>query len=110
MKYYVFANRFDKSGKYGESTESSPRCYRLSITAARKEAYHIVRDMKVARCIIKTETGIDVGEVTMHHAGHFEGTRFFYPDYYGYYKGKKNKTKWHKYVLKADGSLGKGMW
>ena len=108
MRYYVFANEYDRSGKYGERTETAPRCYRLTITAARKEAYYIVRDVKVARCVIKTETGIKVGEVTEHHAGHFEGTRFFYPDYYGYYKN--SKMKYHKYFLKADGTLGKGTW
>ncbi len=108
MRYYVFANGYDKNGKYGERTETTPRCYRLTISAARKEAYHIVRDVKVARCIIRTETGIDVGEVLEHHAGAFEGKRFFYPDYYGYYKNSKNRYR--KYALKADGTLGKGLW
>lgn len=108
MRYYVYVNVYDKSGKYGERTVQTPRCYRLTISAARKEAYHIVKNVGVARCVIKTETGIEVGEVTMHHAGIFEGKRFFYPDYQGYYKNSKNRYR--KYLLKSDGTIGKGMW
>ena len=108
MRYYVYATEYDRNGRYGERTERVPRCYRLTITAARKEAYHIVRDVSVARCIIRTETGMDVGEVIQHHAGAFEGKRFFYPDYQGYYKNSKNRYR--KYVLKSDGTIGKGMW
>ncbi len=83
-----------------------------TITAARKAAYSIVSREHVDRCVIKigdgTSDGIDVGEVLMHHAGAFEGKRFFYPDYHGYYKG--SRAQWHKYILKADGTIGKGMW
>ena len=108
MKYYVFANGYDSKTSSGIRRESGPRCYRLSITAARKEAYHIVRDVKVNRCEIITENGVIVGEVLQHHAGFYEGKRFFYPDYHGYYKN--SKMKFHKYFLKADGTLGKGTW
>lgn len=108
MRYYVFVNRYDRTAKYGERTETRPRTFRLTISSARKEAMRIVRDTAVARCVIRNENGVDVGEVTMHHAGAFEGQCFFYPDYQGYYSNAKNR--WHKYFLKSDGTLGKGTW
>ena len=83
-----------------------------TLSAARKAAYHIIKDSRIEKCTIyySGEKIIEVGEVLMHHAGYYEGKRFFYPDYYGYYKNKGNKTRWHKYLLNADGTLGKGMW
>lgn len=79
-----------------------------TVAAARKKAYSVIKDMDLYKCVIYTEGNVEMGEVIMHHAGISEGKRFFYPDYHGYYKGSKNR--YHKYLLKADGSLGKGMW
>ena len=84
-----------------------------SLGAARKASYNVIADSKNEKCTIHylgKKNTVEVGEVLMHHAGYYEGKRFFYPDYYGYYKNKGNKTHWHKYILKADGTLGQGMW
>ena len=100
MKYVVISETY-KGVKTKVGTAST-------VSAARKKAYSVIKDENLERCMIYTEGNVRMGEVLMHHAGFFEGKRFFYPDYRGYYKG--SKSRWTKYFLKSDGSLGKGTW